>query len=45
MRHLRFVVAVAGISLLSNLGLEIAAAKFKSPGLAKLAAATHKGSA
>jgi len=43
MRHLRFIGAVAVISVLANLGLEVAAAQFKSPGLAKLAAATHKG--
>lgn len=43
MRHLRFVIAVAGISILANLGLEVAAAQTKSPGLARFAAATHKG--
>lgn len=42
-RRLSFWAAVAGVSILANAGLEIAANHFKSPGLARLAALTHAG--
>jgi hypothetical protein len=42
-RRLSFWVAVAGVSILANAGLEIAAARFNVPGLARLAALTHAG--
>lgn len=38
-----FIAAVAGISILANFGLELAAEKFPNAGLARLAAYTHKG--
>lgn len=45
MRKLAFWGAVAGVSILANLGLEIAAHQTKSPGLQRLAAMTHLGAA
>jgi hypothetical protein len=44
-RRLAFWVAVGGVSILSNLGLEIAANRFHSPGLKRFAALTHLGAA
>lgn len=43
-RRLSFWLAVGGVAILSNAGLEIAAARFPHlPGLARLAALTHAG--
>lgn len=42
-RRLSFWFAVAGVSILANAGLEIAAARFPNVGLARLAALTHAG--
>lgn len=42
-RKLSFWLAVGGVSILANAGLELAANRFKSPGLARLAALTHAG--
>lgn len=42
-RHVSFWLAVAGVSILANFGLEYATAKFPSLGLAELTAFTHKG--
>lgn len=41
MRKASFWLAVAGVSILANFALEAAASK--SPGLARLAAFTHRG--
>lgn len=40
-RHLSFWLAVAGVSILANAGLELLAGS--SPGLARFAAFAHKG--
>lgn len=42
-RRLSFWLAVGGVAILSNAALEIAAARFPIPGLARLAALTHAG--
>lgn len=42
-RRTSFWLAVAGVSILANAGLEVAAARFPIPGLARLAALTHAG--
>jgi hypothetical protein len=42
-RRLSFWLAVAGVSILANFGLELAAHKIPSVGLARLAGFTHKG--
>ena len=42
-RKFAFWLAVAGVSILANAGLEVAASQSKSPGLARLAALTHAG--
>lgn len=43
MRRLSFWAAVAGVSILSNLGLEVLANRSRNPGLMRLAALTHLG--
>jgi hypothetical protein len=43
MRKASFWLAVAGVSILANYALEMAADQTKSPGLARLAAFAHKG--
>jgi hypothetical protein len=45
MRKLAFWGAVAGVSILSNLGLEVIAHRSNSPGLKRFAALTHLGPA
>jgi hypothetical protein len=40
-RRLSFWLAVGGVSILSQIGLQLAAASTKSPGLSRLANATH----
>lgn len=42
-RRASFWLAVAGVSILANFGLELAAEKFPQLGLARLVAFTHKG--
>lgn len=42
-RRLSFWIAVGGVSILANAALEIAATRFPSVGLARLAALTHAG--
>jgi hypothetical protein len=42
-RRARFWGGVAGVSILANFGLEVAAARFPQVGLAKLTAFTHRG--
>lgn len=42
-RRLSFWLAVAGVSVLANFGLELAAEKYPQLGLAKFTAFTHKG--
>lgn len=42
-RKLSFWLAVAGVSILANLGLEVAAQRSGSPGLVRLASLTHYG--
>lgn len=42
-RHLSFWLGVAGVAILANFALEAAAGT--SPGLARLAAFTHRGAA
>ena len=42
-RRLSFWAAVAGVSILANAGLELAAVRFPHIGLARLAALTHAG--
>lgn len=42
-RRLSFWIAVAGVSILANFGLEVAADRFPQLGLAKFVAYTHKG--
>jgi hypothetical protein len=43
-RRMSFWLAVAGVSILANAGLEIAAVRFpNTPGLSRLAALTHAG--
>ena len=42
-RRVTFWLGVAGVSLLANFGLELAAAKFPQLGLARFTAFTHKG--
>jgi hypothetical protein len=44
-RKLAFWGAVAGVSILSNLGLEVIAHRTSSPGLKRLAVLTHLGAA
>lgn len=44
-RRTRFWLAVAGVSVLANLGLEVAADRVPSLGLKRLVAYTHKGNA
>lgn len=43
MRRLRFWLAVAGVSVLANLALEVAADKSRNQGLARFVAYAHKG--
>lgn len=43
MRRLSFWAAVAGVSILSNLGLEMVAHRTRNPGLLRFAAMTHLG--
>ena len=43
MRKVSFWLAVAGVSLLANYGLEVAADKFPSLGLARFTAYAHRG--
>lgn len=43
MRRASFWLAVAGVSVLSNLGLEVLAHRTRNPGLMRLAALTHLG--
>jgi hypothetical protein len=38
-----FWLAVAGVSILANFGLEVAAEKFPQLGLSRFVAYTHKG--
>ncbi len=42
-RRTAFVLSVAGISILANFTLELAASRFPQLGLARFAAFTHKG--
>lgn len=42
-RKASFWLAVAGVSILANYALEVAATQAKSPGLARFAAFAHKG--
>lgn len=44
-RRVAFWLAVAGVSILSNLGLEVAAHRSGNPGLQRFAALTHLGAA
>lgn len=44
-RRLTFWLGVAGVSILANFGLEVAAAKFPQLGLARFVAFTHRGAA
>ena len=43
MKRLTFWLAVAGVSVLANLGLEVLSEKVQIPGLAQFTAYTHKG--
>lgn len=42
-RRLAFWLAVGGVSILANFGLELAAEKFPNLGLSRFTAFTHKG--
>jgi hypothetical protein len=42
-RRLSFWLAVAGVSIMANFGLEVAATRFPQLGLARFTAFTHKG--
>lgn len=42
-RKISFWLAVAGVSILSNLGLEMVAHRTGNPGLLRFAALTHLG--
>jgi hypothetical protein len=42
-RRLSFILSIAGITILTDVLLEVAAARTNSPGLAKLAAFAHRG--
>jgi hypothetical protein len=42
-RHVSFWLAVAGVSILANFGLELVTGQTNSPGLARFTAVTHKG--
>jgi hypothetical protein len=42
-KRLSFWLAVAGVSLLTHFGLELASDRINSPGLQRLTAYTHKG--
>lgn len=44
-RRAGFWIAVAGVSILANFGLELAAEKFPQLGLQRFAGFTHKGGA
>jgi hypothetical protein len=44
-RRLTFWLGVAGVSILANFGLEVAAARFPQLGLARFTAFAHKGAA
>lgn len=44
-RRASFVLAVAGISILANFGLELAATRFPQLGLQRITAYSHKGGA
>jgi hypothetical protein len=44
-RKVSFWAAVAGVSILANFALEVAADKVPALGLTRLAAYTHKGAA
>ncbi len=44
-RRTSFWIAVAGVSILANFGLELAAEKFPQLGLSRFTAFTHKGQA
>jgi hypothetical protein len=44
-RRLAFWGTVAGVSILSNLGLEVIAHRSRSPGLKRFAVLTHLGAA
>lgn len=43
MRRAFFWLTVAGVSILANLGLEVAANRSSNPGLKRFAALTHYG--
>lgn len=45
MRKLAFWGAVAGVSIMANLGLEVLAHRTRNAGLLRLAALTHLGAA
>jgi hypothetical protein len=42
-QRLSFWLAVAGVSILSNFALEVAAARYPQLGLARFTAFTHRG--
>ncbi len=42
-RHISFWLAVAGVSILANFGLELITSHSGSPGLARFTAFAHKG--
>lgn len=42
-RHLSFWLAVAGVAVLANFAVEVAANNTSSPGLARFVAFAHKG--
>ena len=44
-KRLAFWLTVAGVSILANLGLEVAANRSRSAGLKRFAALTHLGAA
>jgi hypothetical protein len=44
-RRFSFWLAVAGVAILANFGVELAADKFPQLGLARFVAYTHRGSA
>lgn len=44
-RRFAFWLAVAGVSVLANFGVELVAARVQVPGLRRFVAFTHKGQA
>ena len=42
-RRLAFWLAVGGVSILANFGIELASEKFPQTGLARFVAFTHRG--